>query len=50
MSKLSDTEFDAAAQRPDGNVLPLPGALRGGAATKVVAALLVRGLDQRACG
>ena len=28
----------------DGNVLPLPGSLRGGAATKVVGALLARGL------
>ena len=47
MSKLSDTQsiiLSAAAQRPDGNVLPLPGSLRGGAATKVVAALLARGL------
>ena len=30
--------------RSDGNLLPLPGSLRGGAATKVVAALLARGL------
>ena len=47
MSKLSDTQsiiLSAAAQRADGNVLPLPGSLRGGAATKVVAALLARGL------
>jgi hypothetical protein len=47
MTKLSDTQsiiLSAAAQRPDGNVLPLPGSLRGGAATKVVAALLSRGL------
>jgi DNA-binding MarR family transcriptional regulator len=36
--------LSAAAQRADGNVLPLPGSLRGGAATKVVAALLSRGL------
>ncbi|WP_414633692.1 hypothetical protein [Paracoccus marcusii] len=34
----------AAAQREDRNVLPLPGSLRGGAATKVVGALLSRGL------
>jgi Protein of unknown function (DUF3489) len=34
----------AAAQRTEGNLLPLPGSLRGGAATKVVAALLARGL------
>ena len=47
MTKLSDTQsiiLSAAAQRPDGNLLPLPGSLRGGAATKVVAALLARGL------
>ena len=47
MTKLSDTQailLSAAAQRPDGNLLPLPGSLRGGAATKVVGALLVRGL------
>ena len=47
MTKLSDTQaiiLSAAAQRADGNVLPLPGSLRGGAATKVVAALLARGL------
>jgi hypothetical protein len=45
--KLSDTQsiiLSAAAQRADGNVLPLPGSLRGGAATKEVAALLARGL------
>ena len=47
MTKLSDTQviiLSAAAQRADGNVLPLPGSLRGGAATKVVGALLTRGL------
>ena len=47
MTKLSDTQaiiLAAAAQRPDGNVLPLPGSLRGGAAGKVVTALLGRGL------
>ena len=47
MTKLSDTQsiiLSAAAQRADGNVLPLPGSLRGGAATKVVAALLACGL------
>jgi hypothetical protein len=47
MTKLSDTQMiilSAAAQRGDGNVLPLPGSLRGGAATKVVGALLSRGL------
>ena len=39
MTKLSDTQLtilSAAAQRPDGNLLPLPGSLRGGAASKVV--------------
>ena len=47
MPKLSDTQsilLTAAAQRADGNLLPLPGSLRGGAAAKVVAALLARGL------
>ena len=47
MTKLSDTQailLTAAAQRADGNLLPLPGSLRGGAAAKVVAALLARGL------
>jgi len=47
MTKLSDTQLvilSAAAQREDHNVLPLPGSLRGGAATKVVGALLKRGL------
>ena len=47
MTKLSDTQaiiLSAAAQRLDGNALPLPGSLRGGAAVKVVGALLSRGL------
>ena len=47
MTRLSDTQaiiLSAAAQRADGNLLPLPGSLRGGAATKVVGALLTRGL------
>ncbi len=47
MTKLSDTQaiiLAAAAQRDDRNVLPLPGSLRGGAAVKVVGALLSRGL------
>ena len=51
MPKLSDTQailLTAAAQRADGNLLPLPGSLRGGAATKVVAALLSRGLAAEA--
>ncbi|CDP51771.1 hypothetical protein [Devosia sp. DBB001] len=47
MTKLSDTQLvilSAAAQREDRNVLPLPGSLRGGAAAKVVGALLSRRL------
>ena len=47
MTKLSDTQLvilSAAAQRDDRNVLPLPGFLRGGAAAKVVGALLSCGL------
>ncbi|MGP6089761.1 DUF3489 domain-containing protein [Antarctobacter jejuensis] len=47
MIKLSDTQLvilSAAAQREDRNILPLPGSLRGGAAAKVVGALLSRGL------
>ena len=47
MTKLSDTQLvilSGAAQREDRNVLPLPGSLRGGAAAKVVGALLSRGL------
>jgi outer membrane biosynthesis protein TonB len=47
MTKLTDTQailLSAAAQRSDGNLLPLPGSLRGGAAVKVVVALLSRGL------
>ena len=50
MTKLSDTQailLSAAAQRADGNLLPLPGSLRGGAAIKVVGALLARGLVAR---
>ena len=47
MTKLSDIQaliLGAAAQHEDRNVLPLPGSLRGGAAAKVVGALLSRGL------
>ena len=47
MTKLSDAQaliLGAAAQREDRNVLPLPGSLRGGAAAKVVGALLSRAL------
>jgi hypothetical protein len=49
MPKLSETQsilLTAAAQRADSNLLPLPGSLRGGAATKVVEALLSRGFAE----
>ena len=49
MTKLSDTQsiiLSAAAQRADGNLLPLPGSLCGGAAIKVVTALLARDLGR----
>ena len=52
MTKLSDTQLVilANASQPfDGNVLPLPGSLRGGAQAKVIGALLKRGLiEERA--
>ena len=47
MLKLSDTQaliLSAAAERPGWSALPLPGRLRGGAAAKVVAAMLAKGL------
>jgi hypothetical protein len=47
MTKLSDPQaiiLANASQRFDGNVLPLPGSLRGGAQAKVIGALLSRGL------
>src|SRR4051812_45556068 len=47
MTQLSDTQLtllSAAVKRSDRNLLPLPGSLRGGAAAKVVSALLARGL------
>ena len=46
MTRLTDTQLvilNAAAQRTDGNALPLPGSLRGGAANRVVGSLLSRG-------
>lgn len=45
-AKLTDTQttiLKAAAARPDGNIEPLPSALRGGALAKVIAGLLTRG-------
>ena len=47
MNQLSDIQFvilGAACQRPNRIVLPLPARLKGGAAQKVVGALLARGL------
>ena len=49
MTKLSDTQaliLSAAAQRPEHIALPLPDSLRGGAAAKVVAAMIAKGLLQ----
>jgi hypothetical protein len=47
MTNLSDSQLmilSAAAQRPDRIALPLPANLKGGAAQKVVTALVTRGL------
>ncbi len=47
MTKLSDTQsviLSAAAQRTDRFALPLPKSLKGGAAHKVVTALVAKGL------
>jgi hypothetical protein len=49
MTKLSDTQttiLSMAAQRADNIALPLPASLRGGAASKVVGAMLAKGLLQ----
>lgn len=49
MTQLSDTQaliLSAAAQRPERIALPLPESLRGGAATKVVGAMIAKGLLQ----
>lgn len=49
MTKLSDTQtliLHEASQRPEHLALPLPANLRGGAASKVVAAMLAKGLLQ----
>ncbi|MDF1626282.1 MAG: DUF3489 domain-containing protein [Parvibaculaceae bacterium] len=46
MTKLSNTQaiiLSAAAQRPEHIALPLPESLRGGAAAKVVGAMLAKG-------
>ena len=50
MTKLTDTQLivlTAAAGRDDGSILPLPDTIRGGAVTKVVDALITRGLAER---
>ena len=50
MTKLTDTQLivlTAAAGRDDGSILPLPDSIRGGAVTKVVDALIAKGLAQR---
>ena len=49
MTQLSDTQtliLNASAQRPHFIALPLPESLRGGAASKVVGAMLAKGLLQ----
>ncbi|MDD3445270.1 MAG: DUF3489 domain-containing protein [Zavarzinia sp.] len=49
MTKLSDTQaliLSAAAQREDRIALPLPESLRGGAAAKVVGAMVAKGFLQ----
>ena len=49
MTKLSDTQaiiLSAAAQRPEHIALPLPESLRGGAAAKVVGAMLAKGFPR----
>ncbi len=49
MTQLSDTQaliLSAAAQRPERIALPLPESLRGGAAAKVVGAMLAKGFLQ----
>ena len=49
MTQISDTQaliLSAAAQRPEHIALPLPESLRGGAAAKVVGAMLAKGFLQ----
>ncbi len=49
MTQLSDTQaliLSASAQRPERIALPLPDSLRGGAAAKVVGAMIAKGLLQ----
>ena len=49
MTKLTDTQLivlSAASRREDGNLHPLPSNLKGGAANKVVDALIRKGLAE----
>ena len=49
MTQLSDTQaliLSAAAQRPERIALPLPESLRGGAAAKVIGAMIAKGFLQ----
>jgi len=51
MTQLSDTQaiiLSAAAQRPEHIALPLPESLRGGAAAKVIGAMLAKGFLEEA--
>ena len=53
MTKLTDTQLTvltAASEREDGSILPLPKSLKGGAATKVVDALIRKGFVERIAG
>jgi len=50
MTRLTDTQLivlSAAAARDGGSILPLPKSIRGGAVTKVVDALIGKGLVER---
>jgi len=52
-TKLSDAQLvvlSAACQRPDRNVLPLPERMKGGAAQKIVASLIGKGLIEEVAG
>jgi len=53
MTQLSDTQtliLSAAAQRPEHIALPLPESLRGGAAAKVVGAMIAKGFLEEVDG
>lgn len=44
LTSTQSTVLNSAADRPDGNIEPLPATLRGGARAKVIEGLIVRGL------